>query len=128
MVMANSACSIRDFEGAPYLPSSVLDLHKIQLPIPPQQFTTRILPKPESRNRALSQAFTRPVQKTARTLTHLPAANCTENCHAGEKVLSLLFDLHKESKSTLVLVTHDERVTERCQHRVRMEGGRLYEI
>jgi len=45
----------------------------------------------------------------------------------GEKVLSLLFDLHKESKSTLVLVTHDERVAERCQHRVRMDGGRLYE-
>ncbi len=44
----------------------------------------------------------------------------------GEKVLSLLFDLHKDSKSTLVLVTHDERVAERCQHRVRMDGGRLY--
>jgi putative ABC transport system ATP-binding protein len=45
----------------------------------------------------------------------------------GEKVLSLLFDLHKDSKSTLVLVTHDESVAERCQHRVRMDGGRLYE-
>lgn len=45
----------------------------------------------------------------------------------GEKVLSLLFDLHKDSNATLVLVTHDERVAERCQHRVRMEGGRLYE-
>lgn len=44
----------------------------------------------------------------------------------GEKILSLLFDLHKDTASTLLLVTHDERVAERCQHRVRMEGGRLH--
>jgi putative ABC transport system ATP-binding protein len=44
----------------------------------------------------------------------------------GEKVLSLLFELHQQAKATLVLVTHDERVAERCQHRVRMDGGRLY--
>ncbi len=44
----------------------------------------------------------------------------------GEKVLSLLFELHQESRSTLVMVTHDERVADRCQHRVRMDGGRLH--
>lgn len=44
----------------------------------------------------------------------------------GEKVLSLLFELHSQAKSTLVLVTHDERVAARCQHRVRMDGGRLH--
>jgi putative ABC transport system ATP-binding protein len=44
----------------------------------------------------------------------------------GERVLSLLFELHKQTESTLVLVTHDERVAQRCQHRVRMEGGRLH--
>ncbi|PSF09479.1 ABC transporter ATP-binding protein [Marinobacter halophilus] len=70
----------------------------------------------------------------ARALVHQPSLllgdEPTGNLDqkTGEKVLSLLFDLHKQSKSTLVLVTHDERVAERCQHRVRMEGGRLYEI
>ena len=44
----------------------------------------------------------------------------------GEKVLNLLFELHQESRSTLVMVTHDERVADRCQHRVRMDGGRLH--
>jgi putative ABC transport system ATP-binding protein len=44
----------------------------------------------------------------------------------GEKVLSLMFELHRRTESTLVLVTHDERVAQRCQHRVRMEGGRLH--
>ena len=68
----------------------------------------------------------------ARALVHQPSLllgdEPTGNLDqkTGEKVLSLLFDLHKDSKSTLVLVTHDERVAQRCQHRVRMEGGRLY--
>lgn len=44
----------------------------------------------------------------------------------GEKVLTLLFELHQQAKSTLVLVTHDERVASRCQHRVRMDGGRIH--
>ena len=69
----------------------------------------------------------------ARALVHQPSLllgdEPTGNLDqkTGEKVLSLLFDLHKESKSTLVLVTHDERVAGRCQHRVRVDGGRLYE-
>lgn len=70
----------------------------------------------------------------ARALVHQPSLllgdEPTGNLDqkTGEKVLSLLFDLHKESKSTLVLVTHDERVAERCQHRVRMESGQLYDL
>jgi putative ABC transport system ATP-binding protein len=69
----------------------------------------------------------------ARALVHQPSLllgdEPTGNLdqETGEKVLSLLFDLHKESKSTLVLVTHDERVAQRCQRRVRMDGGRLME-
>ena len=70
----------------------------------------------------------------ARALVHQPSLllgdEPTGNLDqvTGEKVLTLLFDLHKQSKSTLVLVTHDERVAERCQHRVRMDGGRLHGI
>ncbi|SFR37798.1 putative ABC transport system ATP-binding protein [Marinobacter gudaonensis] len=69
----------------------------------------------------------------ARALVHKPSLllgdEPTGNLdrETGEKVLSLLFDLHKDSQSTLVLVTHDERVAERCQHRVRMDGGCLHE-
>lgn len=70
----------------------------------------------------------------ARALVHQPSLllgdEPTGNLdqETGEKVLTLLFDLHQQSNSTLVLVTHDERVAGRCQHRVRMEGGRLYDI
>lgn len=70
----------------------------------------------------------------ARALVHQPSLllgdEPTGNLdqETGEKVLSLLFDLHKKSKSTLILVTHDERVAQLCQHRVRMDNGHLYEI
>lgn len=69
----------------------------------------------------------------ARALVHRPSLllgdEPTGNLdqETGEKVLSLLFDLHRQSKSTLILVTHDERVAQRCQRRVRMDAGRLYE-
>ncbi|WP_373187962.1 ABC transporter ATP-binding protein [Halopseudomonas sp.] len=70
----------------------------------------------------------------ARALVHQPSLllgdEPTGNLdqQTGEKVLSLLFELHKQSKSTLILVTHDERVAERCQHRVRMDAGRLHAL
>ncbi|MEH6500811.1 MAG: ABC transporter ATP-binding protein [Pseudoalteromonas distincta] len=70
----------------------------------------------------------------ARALVHQPSLllgdEPTGNLDqkTGEKILTLLFDLHKESRSTLVLVTHDERVAERCQHRVRMDQGRLHAL
>lgn len=70
----------------------------------------------------------------ARALVHQPSLllgdEPTGNLDhkTGEMILTLLFDLHKISKSTLVLVTHDERVAERCQHRVRMDAGRLHAL
>ena len=70
----------------------------------------------------------------ARALVHQPSLilgdEPTGNLDrkTGERILSLLFDLHERSESTLVLVTHDERVAERCQHQVRMDGGRLHAV
>lgn len=52
-----------------------------------------------------------------------PTGNLDEQ--TGDKVTDLLFDLHAESKSTLVLVTHDMRLAERCDRRFWLEAGRL---
>lgn len=43
----------------------------------------------------------------------------------GESIIDLLFQLNEESKTTLVLVTHEARLAERCQYRIQIEGGRL---
>jgi len=37
----------------------------------------------------------------------------------------LLFELNKERGTTLVLVTHDERLARRCRRLIRLEAGHL---
>lgn len=44
--------------------------------------------------------------------------------HTGANITELLFELNRERGTTLVLVTHDERLAKRCQHLLRLEGGR----
>lgn len=43
----------------------------------------------------------------------------------GERISDLLFALNRERGTTLVLVTHDAQLADRCQHAVRMQAGRL---
>ena len=43
----------------------------------------------------------------------------------GAKVVDLLFDLNKEYLTTLVLVTHDERLASRCYRKIRLVAGEI---
>ncbi|MEE4204573.1 MAG: ABC transporter ATP-binding protein [Halieaceae bacterium] len=43
----------------------------------------------------------------------------------GAKIIDLLFELNATEGTTLVLVTHDDRLAARCGRRFRMEDGRL---
>jgi putative ABC transport system ATP-binding protein len=43
----------------------------------------------------------------------------------GSHVIDLLFELNQEHGTTLVLVTHDLKLAERCQRRVQLAGGAL---
>jgi putative ABC transport system ATP-binding protein len=69
----------------------------------------------------------------ARALVHRPplllADEPTGNLddHTGEQVRELLFELHRASGSTLVLVTHDLGLAARCQRVLQMHEGRLRE-
>ncbi|WP_374439690.1 ABC transporter ATP-binding protein [Pseudomonas panipatensis] len=45
----------------------------------------------------------------------------------GERISDLLFELNRERHTTLVLVTHDERLAHRCQRQIRLENGHLIE-
>ncbi|MDQ2070221.1 ABC transporter ATP-binding protein [Natronospira bacteriovora] len=45
----------------------------------------------------------------------------------GEKIRDLLFSMNEEDGTTLVLVTHDERLAERCHRRIALDDGRLQE-
>ena len=43
----------------------------------------------------------------------------------GKHVIDLLFGLHARSDATLILVTHDDRLAERCERTLRMADGRI---
>lgn len=45
--------------------------------------------------------------------------------HTGERISDLLFELNRERGTTLVLVTHDERLAHRCRRLIRLDAGRL---
>lgn len=43
----------------------------------------------------------------------------------GERIIQLLFDLNKDADTTLVLVTHDRALADRCQRVLSMDSGAL---
>lgn len=43
----------------------------------------------------------------------------------GSEVADLLMQLNREKGATLVLVTHDDPLADRCQRQIRMDAGRL---
>lgn len=45
----------------------------------------------------------------------------------GEYIADLLFDLNKQQGTTLVLVTHDLKLADRCQRQVVMDSGAIIE-
>ncbi|WP_111640611.1 ABC transporter ATP-binding protein [Marinimicrobium alkaliphilum] len=43
----------------------------------------------------------------------------------GAKIIDLLFELNREQGTTLLLITHEERLAERCGRRVELTAGEL---
>ncbi len=69
----------------------------------------------------------------ARALVHAPplilADEPTGNLdkETGTAISNLLFDLHDNLGSTLVMVTHDPLLAARCDRQLRLDGGKLIE-
>jgi putative ABC transport system ATP-binding protein len=47
------------------------------------------------------------------------------DAETGAHIIDLMFELNREQGATLVVVTHDPALAERCQRQLRLEGGRL---
>lgn len=45
----------------------------------------------------------------------------------GGRIIDLLFDMNRQSDTTLVLVTHEQRLAERCRRRVVLDAGKVVE-
>ena len=52
-----------------------------------------------------------------------PTGNLDIN--TGERIIDLLFSLNKASNSTLILVTHDEKLAQRCRRVLVLNNGQL---
>ena len=52
-----------------------------------------------------------------------PTGNLDEE--TGEKVIQLLFDLNKETGTTLVIISHDLDLANRTQQILRLKGGQI---
>ena len=53
-----------------------------------------------------------------------PTGNLDTN--TGDKVEELLFGLNKEKGITLIIVTHDEALAEKCNRQIRLQDGNEY--
>ncbi|MBU4681352.1 ABC transporter ATP-binding protein [Cedecea davisae] len=45
----------------------------------------------------------------------------------GDRIADLLFSLNRDFSTTLILVTHDEQLAARCDRRLRLREGKLWE-
>ena len=52
-----------------------------------------------------------------------PSANLDSK--NGHMIESLLFDLNKQNGTTLILVTHDEALAQKCERIIQIEAGEL---
>lgn len=76
----------------------------------------------EQQRVALARAFS---TKPSILFADEPTGNL--DAETGEKVEELLFDLNKESGTTLVIVTHDIELANKTQHILRLKGGKIVE-
>ena len=74
----------------------------------------------EQQRVALARAF---IMKPAILFADEPTGSLDEA--SGKRVIELLFELNRANQSTLILVTHDQALANRCQRQLHLQGGRL---
>src|SRR3954471_21319248 len=74
----------------------------------------------EQQRVAIARAFTGPPRLL---LADEPTGNLDST--TGEEIVNLMFDLNREHRTTLLLVTHDEKIAARCARRLSLTAGML---
>lgn len=74
----------------------------------------------EQQRVAIARAF---ISDPPLLLADEPTGNLDQQ--TGEKITDLLFKMNRESGSSLVIVTHDQQLADRCETRYHMQAGHL---
>jgi len=74
----------------------------------------------EQQRVALARAF---ASRPAILFADEPTGNL--DSRTGDRIIDLVFELNREEGTTLVLVTHDSALADRCDRRLRLDGGSL---
>ena len=80
----------------------------------------KVLSGGEQQRVALARAF---VVRPAVLLADEPTGSL--DFATGDTVMALMFEMNREAGTTLVLVTHDRAIAQRCDRQLRIEAGRL---
>lgn len=74
----------------------------------------------EQQRVAIARAF---VTMPKLLLADEPTGNL--DAETGEQIIDLMFELNREQGTTLVLVTHDETLSQRCSRKIRLSHGKI---
>ena len=77
----------------------------------------------EQQRVALARAF---APQPRLILADEPTGNL--DVHTGQQIIDLMFALNAERGTTLILVTHDEKIAARCDRRLHIDAGQVREI
>lgn len=74
----------------------------------------------EQQRVAIARAF---VTRPAVLFADEPTGNL--DAVTGQRIIELLFDLNRATQATLVVVTHDQAIAQRCGRIIRIDAGRI---